>query len=167
MHNIMHEMHSHHQRDGSETGIMRALQKNGHKLTRQRQVILEVFLKMDGHPSPEEIHKEIRRKGYRLSLATIYRTLKMLLEAGFVRKLEFGDGQSRYERQKEGNQHLHMICKCCGQTLEAPAMDVDWLFEELAEKHAFVLHSYTTYLYGLCNACISASSKKAITQKKG
>ncbi|WP_394699734.1 Fur family transcriptional regulator [uncultured Pseudodesulfovibrio sp.] len=143
---------------------MQTLQKKGFKLTRQRKVILKVFLDMAGHPSPEEIHKEIRRRGDSLGMATIYRTLKVLLEADIVRKLEFGDGQSRYEQRNEEEQHLHMVCKRCGQTFEAPTVAVDWLFEELAKIHEFELHGHTAYLYGLCDACISSSSKK---HKKG
>ncbi|WP_319468677.1 Fur family transcriptional regulator [uncultured Pseudodesulfovibrio sp.] len=159
MHTTMHKKTSRPRELTPQAKIMRTLQKQGLKLTRQRKVILEVFLDMDGHPSPEEIHREIHRQGHNLGISTVYRTLKVLVETGVVRKLEFGDGQGRYEQRDERTQHLHLVCKQCGQTFEVPTIAVDWLFEELAENHAFALHSHTAYLYGLCDACIAESSE--------
>ena len=145
---------------------MEDLQRHGLRQTRQRKVILEIFTDMDGHPSPEEIHAEIRRKGHNLGLATIYRTLKVLVEAGLARKLEFGDGLGRYERQDDWDHHLHMICQRCGKTFEAPTTAIGNLLNELAKNNAFVLHSHTTYLYGLCDECISASAKDTTPKEK-
>ncbi|THB62755.1 MAG: transcriptional repressor [Desulfovibrio sp.] len=137
----------------------RSLQRLGVKQTRQRKVILQVFLDMEGHPSPEEIREEARRKGHRLGLATIYRTLKLLVDAGLARKLDFGDGQGRYERRDGKERHLHLICQQCGRTIEAPVATVEGRFSELAEAHSFVLHSHTTMLYGLCKACLKRAPK--------
>ena len=146
--------------------IMENLQRNGFRQTSQRRVILEVFLDMKGHPSPEELYGEIQRRGHKLGMATIYRTLKALVDTDIVRKLEFGDGQGRYERHVDKEQHLHLVCKQCGRTFEAPTNDVDALFEKLAENRAFALHSHTTYLYGLCDACRSTAAKKNDHQGK-
>jgi len=148
--------------------IGKHLQRCGLRQTPQRRIILEVFMEMKGHPSPEEIHGEIQRRGYKAGLATIYRTLKILVETGIVRKLEFGDGQGRYERHDNNGQHIHMVCKQCGRTFEAPACEVDALFEAMAEDRAFALHSHTTCLYGLCSACHSSlPEEKTLTHDTG
>lgn len=141
--------------------IREHLQRCGLRQTHQRRIILEVFLEMKGHPTPEEIHKEIRRRGHKAGMASIYRLLKPLVEVGIVRKLEFGDGHGRYERHDAGSQHLHLVCQRCGQALEAPADSVEAQFQELAESCAFALHSHTTYLYGLCAVCRSIPLEKA------
>jgi len=154
-------------RDGDPGAhIMERLQKNGLRQTRQRKVILDVFLDMNGHPTPEEIHAEALRRGHSLGLATIYRMLKVLVETGLVRKLEFGDGHGRYEPQSGREHHLHLICTRCGKTLEASAGAAHRLFEKLAADHAFVLHGHTTYLYGLCAGCVAAPPA-AGAQRKG
>jgi len=154
----MNERHSHIHTADYGTEIMQSLKKNGFRQTPQRRIVLKVFLEMKGHPSTEEIHEEIQRRGYKTSMATTYRTIKALVETGMVRKLEFGDGQGRYERHEGRGQHLHLVCERCGRTFEAPTDTVDALFEGLAEDRAFALHSHTTYLYGLCGMCRPTST---------
>lgn len=153
----MNQHHSSIHNADPGTQIMQNLQRSGFKQTPQRRIILEVFLEMKGHPSTEEIHAEIIRRGYKTGLATIYRTFRALMDTGIVRRLEFGDGQGRYERHDDREQHIHLVCKQCGRTFEAPADNVETLFEELAENRAFALHSHTTYLHGVCNSCLSKS----------
>lgn len=152
-------------KDNPGTRIWEDMRKQGLKQTAQRRVILEVFLDMGGHPSTEELHEEILRRGHNLGLATTYRTLKMLVETDFARKVEFGDGFARYELRGGDGQHLHMVCERCGKTFEAPAQAVDRLFKELARGHAFALRSHSTCLYGLCDECIAKTTKKNTGEK--
>lgn len=153
MRSIVHE-----QDQSSYEAMLNALRRLGLRQTRQRTVILEVFLDMEGHPSPEEIHKEARRKGHSLGLATIYRTLKLFVGAGLARRLDFGDGHGRYERQDDKEHHLHLVCQRCGRTIEAPLAGVEGQFSELAKAHSFALHRHTTVLQGLCEACLQRAS---------
>lgn len=146
--------------DNPRIRIWEGMRKHGLKQTHQRRIILEVLLDMGGHPSTEELHDEILRRGHNLGLATTYRTLKLLVEKDLARKLEFGDGQSRYEIHDGGGQHLHLICERCGKTFEAPTSAVDALFSELAKDHDFALRSHSTCLFGLCDECLAKSTKK-------
>ncbi len=140
--------------------ILEDLHRLGFKLTAQRKAILDAFLDLGGHPSPEEIHQEVRRRGRTTGSATIYRTVKVFVEAGIARRLEFGDGLSRYELRNNKARHLHLVCRRCGRTFEAYAMSMDTLYAELAKTHAFVVNDSTTCLHGLCAACLAASSQK-------
>lgn len=167
MRRSLHHAHDNNRGAATDTRLMRDLQKRGFKQTRQRRIILDVFQDMGGHPSPEEIHKEIQRRGYKLGLATIYRTLKALIEYGLVQKLEFGDGQTRYELWGHEEFHLHLICERCGKTLEAPAAAVNALFKKLARANTFTLRGHTTYLHGICSDCLSTSSPKNDIRTKG
>lgn len=140
--------------DDALAAFMRCLRRNGLKQTEQRTAIWRVFTGMGGHPSPEELHEEVRRRGHNPSLATIYRTLKLFLRAGLARKLEFGDGLSRYEPLGGIERpHLHLVCERCGRTLEVSASDAGRLYRRLASDLSFTMHRQTTYVYGLCEDC--------------
>lgn len=166
MRQSMHENHDPTGKGTLNAELMQGLQANGFRWTRQRKIILDVFMDMDGHPSPEDIRNEIRRRGHKLGLATIYRTMKVLVETGLVHKVEFGDGHGRYEQRDEGEHHLHLICKRCGKTFEAPATAVNALFSKLAKENTFTLLGHTTYLHGICQDCRRAAAESKTKQKK-
>lgn len=136
--------------------LLRYLRRHGLRQTSRRELILEVFWDMDGHPSPEEIRDEVLRRDQTVGLATIYRTLKLFLKSGIARKQRFSDGLDRYEPSYGKKQHLHLICELCGRNMEVPASAMDTMYEELATTRGFTLRSHQTCLYGVCDACIQA-----------
>ncbi len=141
--------------DGADPGEMlqRYLRRHGLRRTARRELILEVFLDMDGHPSPEEICNEVLRRDESVGVATIYRTLKLFLDSGIAKKQRFSDGLDRYEPRYGKQQHVHLICELCGRTMEIASPDLDALYAQLAATNAFALRNHQTCIYGVCQEC--------------
>lgn len=129
------------------------LRSNGLKLTPQRELILDVFTETEGHPAPEELYQAVKKRDRSIGQATVYRTLKLLCEAGIAKEMHFGDGLTRYENRLGQKHHDHLICEKCGKNIEVVDPVIESLQEELAAKHGFKLTSHRMYLYGLCEGC--------------
>ena len=134
------------------------LLQKGYKNTQQRLHILQAFLDFVGHCAAEELLNAARRRDPSVSQATVYRTLKLLCNAGLARELYFGDGVARFERRLDAKEHHdHLICERCGLTIEFFSEGIERLQEELARQHNFVPTRHRLYLYGICPACREAS----------
>jgi Fur family transcriptional regulator, ferric uptake regulator len=95
------------------------LQEEGLKSTKQRDVIVERFLILDKHISADELLEDVRNHQPRIGYATVYRTLKLLVELGFAVPKDFGDGQTRYDPiHNQDPQHDHLICIDCRKIIE-------------------------------------------------
>lgn len=120
------------------------------KQTRQRKAIIELFLDLNRHLSAEELHEAARGQGYQVGLATIYRTLNLLADAGLAEQKQFGDGRFVYEIHTPGAHHDHLICLDCGAVLEFENDEIERLQEKVAARHEFKLTSHRLDLYGHC-----------------
>lgn len=129
------------------------------KLTRQRQAILDTFLMLPRHVSAEELYEASTRKNRSIGLATVYRTLHLLCQAGIVQEREFGDGQARYEIVSNHSHHDHLVCLGCAQIIEFENMDIENLQEQVAREHSFVIQRHRLELYGYCKSCQRSSSQ--------
>ena len=137
------------------------LQKKGYNITRQRLRIARVFMDFKGHPTAEELLQSARQEDPSASQATVYRTLKLLCEAGFAREMHFGDGIARFEsRDEEGEHHDHLICEQCGKTIEFFSEQIERLQEGITSAHNFIPTRHRLYLYGICEQCLN--SKKML-----
>ncbi|GHV55151.1 transcriptional repressor [Deltaproteobacteria bacterium] len=126
---------------------------NGLKLTPQRRLIVDVFLRIDGHISTEELYDKAREVDASIGQATVYRSLKLLCESGLAKEVYFGEGLARYENTCAGHHHDHLICIACGKQVEFMDEEIENLQEKLAEKKGFLLTSHHMYLYGVCPSC--------------
>lgn len=126
------------------------------KLTPQRQAIFRVFAEADGHPSPEDIHRMVRAEAPGIGLATVYRTMHLLAEAGLARELKFNDGVARYEFKYGRQHHDHIICTRCQKSVEVMDQRIEELQTQLAHRHDFEMTGHKMYLYGLCSDCQNA-----------
>ncbi len=131
----------------------RFIADRGLKSTRQRSLILETFFGLDGHLSVEELWEKVRRVNSRVSVATVYRTMKLLAESGLATARNFGDGHTRYEAMEGRVHHDHLICTSCEQIVEFENDQIERLQELVAKKHGFKVTSHKMELYGLCRAC--------------
>ncbi|WP_027188643.1 Fur family transcriptional regulator [Desulfovibrio cuneatus] len=127
--------------------------ESGLKNTPQRHTILEVFLSAGKHLSTEELYTEVRAIEKNVGQATVYRTLKLLCEAGLAKELHFGDGIARYEPSLGIAHHDHLICTVCHKNIEFLDNTIEQLQNELASRHGFTLTSHRLYLYGVCADC--------------
>ena len=139
------------------------LLQKGYKNTQQRLHILRAFLEFEGHCAAEELLSAARGQDPSVSQATVYRTLKLLCDAGLARELHFGDGLARFERRLDAAEHHdHLICEHCGLTIEFFSAGIERMQEELARQHNFAPTRHRLYLYGLCPACRALSTVSAV-----
>lgn len=127
--------------------------KQGLRSTRQRDIILDIFLASHQHLSVEELYFKVKASHPGIGFATVYRTLKLLVEAGVARELTLKDGQARYEHVLAGEHHDHLICTGCGSIVEFEDETIERLQDDIAMRHGFTITSHRLELYGLCPAC--------------
>jgi Fur family ferric uptake transcriptional regulator len=125
----------------------------GLKRSRQRDRIAEIFFGMTGHVSVEELVARVRREEPRVSVATVYRTMKLLSDCGLAVARQFGGGHTRYEAAAGRRHHDHLICTSCGAIVEFSNDDIEALQELVARRHGFAVESHTLELYGRCAHC--------------
>ena len=138
----------------SETKMLRQyLRHRGLKVTQQREEIAQIFLGSERHLSAEDLYHQIRETHSEVGLSTIYRTLRILVDAGLASRREFGDGITRYEPGAGGEHHDHFICINCGAIIEFENQDLEDLQKEVAKKHKFTILRHNLELYGYCQKC--------------
>lgn len=123
-------------------------------LTRQREQILRVFLENEGHRSADELAALVRAANPGVGMATIYRTLKLLVECGIADEHRFGTDTALYEPAQ--GHHEHMICLACGRILEFEDDELEILKERIAASHGFRMIRHTLQVYGVCADCQAA-----------
>jgi Fur family ferric uptake transcriptional regulator len=130
------------------------------KKTSQRALIWSALLEAKGHPSVEQIRDSLLSQGHRIGLATIYRTIKLLLESGFVRQSKL-HGMTRYEPVVSQPNHLHFICNSCGATVEFPSRRIEQLIKRVTDQNGFD-ERYSRYaIFGMCKSCQRKERKTA------
>lgn len=135
------------------------------KQTKQRKLIVEYFLNMPAHISAEELHDHIRSKGHQPGLATIYRTLNLLKEAGLVEQKQFAEGKAVFEVNMPDTHHDHLICLDCGLVREFENEKIEKLQEQVAEELDFELVSHTLDMFGRCRDKV-ACQKRALEARR-
>lgn len=125
----------------------------GLRSTRQRDVILDIFLSTHQHISVEELYLKIKGSNSGVGHATVYRTLKLLVEAGLAREILLLDGQTRYEHILAGEHHDHLICTGCNSIVEFEDAAIEKLQEQVAARHGFMIRNHKLEMYGLCPIC--------------
>jgi len=135
------------ERPMSDTIIARCEAK-GLRMTGQRRIIAAVLEDSKDHPDVEELYARASARDSAISLATVYRTVKLFEEAGILDKLEFGDGRARYE-DAERDHHDHLIDINSGEVIEFMDPDIEKLQEKIAEKLGYRLMGHKLELYGV------------------
>ncbi|MCK6549108.1 transcriptional repressor [Myxococcota bacterium] len=150
----------HAAREAAAREILRAyVAKKGLKFTRQRELIAEVFFGTQGHLKVEDLLDRVRAVDPQVSLATVYRTMKLLTECGLASPRQFGDGHTRYEPSDgEEQHHDHLICTRCGLIVEFLSPDIEALQDRIAAERGFLVTKHKMELYGLCPTCRDADA---------
>ncbi len=123
------------------------------KMSQQRELILDIFLKTETHFTPEELYNLVKRKDKSIGQATVYRMVKLLRESGVAERIYFGDNVSMYEHKYGHDHHDHLYCEKCKKKVEVIDPRIETLQEKLAEKYGFSLTDHKMVLIGLCREC--------------
>ena len=128
-----------------------------HKLknTRQREAILEVFLQGTGHVTSDELFQRVREEHPNIGYTTVYRTMKLLCDAGLAAERHFDDGITRYEIAHE--HHDHLVCTRCGKIIEFESQVIEDTQSQIADSHGFRVLRHRHELYGHCQDCVASA----------
>ena len=131
----------------SETIEQKCISK-GVKLTDQRRIIAQVMSKSSDHPDVDELYNRVTKIDPKISIATVYRTVKLFEETGILTKHEFKGGKARYEQLNEGH-HDHLIDVKSGEIIEFVDNEIEMLQQKVAEKYGYTLVDHKLELYGI------------------
>ncbi len=129
------------------------LARAGLKATRQREAIVRAFFAAGRHVSAEELYHQIRSQDPGIGLVTVYRTLKLLRQAGLATQRQFGDAYTRFDPNPADWSHHHLICTRCGKIQEFQDSSLLTLRKKVARQVGFTVTEHKLELYGLCRAC--------------
>ena len=120
----------------------------GVKLTEQRKIIAKIMSNADDHPDVDELYKRVSKIDSKISIATVYRTVKLFEESGILAKHEFKGGKARYEELNESH-HDHLIDVKSGEIIEFVDEEIEKLQKKVADKYGYELVDHKLELYGV------------------
>ncbi len=132
--------------------VFQNLRSKGLRVTPQREKILQIFMELkDGtHLSAEDLFKVLSAKNENISLATTYRTLKLLSQFGYLRELDFAEGHKHYELNQDKKPHHHIICLNCNKTIEFEDDVINQIGERIAIEKGLELVDIQFKIYAVC-----------------
>ena len=146
------------------TGVNSALERfreylaeQGLRFTTEREAIAKALFENNAHFEAEELLARMRSDGSRVSRATVYRTLDLLVTAGLARKVRLGAEHNYFEHILGRRQHEHMVCIQCGEVIEWFDADLEGVLSRNAERYGFVPARYTVQIFGHCASCADES----------
>jgi len=139
-----------------------SLRPAGSKRSSKRDRVLQIFLRQEGHVSADDLFDLVRREAAGIGRATVYRTLQWLVGAGIARKVDFGDGRSRFEPSYRHPRHFHLICSTCHSSSEFLSSDVESLLEEIAAARQFTTRQAIVQIHGVCEQCSTGRRTPAV-----
>jgi Fur family transcriptional regulator, ferric uptake regulator len=129
------------------------LKKNGLKMTRQRELIVDSFLRTNGHLSTDELHQLVKQADKTVGFTTVFRTLKALTDCGLARETDLQDGRTRFEHIYNRPHHHHIVCVACNRTIEFLSPELERLQEQTVAKYQFQSVRHQLQIFGVCFDC--------------
>jgi Fur family ferric uptake transcriptional regulator len=132
--------------------IVQQLGQAGYRITRPRQAVIQVVLEAEGHSSPAQVQAEARHYCPTIGLVTVYRTLEILAEMGFVRRIHTDNGCHDYVVTSHGHLH-HLVCRQCGAAVEVEGCDLSAFLSKVSRETGYRIEDHLLELSGLCANC--------------
>ncbi len=129
------------------------------KFTVERQAILDRVFENHKHFEADELLVDLRLNDMKISKATIYRTLALLVKSGLLREVIFGERHAHYEHVYGHEHHDHLVCNDCGKIIEFTELRIEKLQDEVCKKNKFKADSHRLQIQGLCEDCCEKSEK--------
>jgi Fur family ferric uptake transcriptional regulator len=139
--------------DGLQDQLNAYMERKGLRSTAQRRLVSDTFFRARGHLSIDDMLALVRKRDPKVGYATVYRTLKLLVECGLANERQFEDTVTRFEVAHHDSHHDHLICLGCKQIVEFEDRQIERLQETVATRFGFELVSHKHELYGLCEKC--------------
>jgi len=130
------------------------LRSRGLKMTRARELVFREILSTPGiHPNADEIRRRLRAKKKEIGLATIYRTLNLLVRSGLVAAFDLGEGHSHFEPEWNETAHGHLICLSCGRVQEFAQAGIQEAIHRIGAEKGYRLDKFSLQVFGFCRDC--------------
>lgn len=134
------------------------IKRSGLRRTMQRELIMETFLGTEEHLTIEGLHSLVKKADPTVGHTTVYRTLRLLTEAGLAREVRFGDNKTYFEHHYNHAHHDHMICTVCGRVIEFVSEEIEKLQDQTAADFGFTPTHHSLRLWGICSKCKDVST---------
>lgn len=136
----------------SEESIVQQLSMAGYRITRPRRAVIRALLEDEGYSSPARVRERARRYCASVGLVTVYRTLDLLSQMGFARRIHTENDCHGYAVANHGHHH-HLVCRQCGATVEFKGCDLSRFLVRVSEETGYVIENHLLELEGLCSSC--------------
>jgi Fur family ferric uptake transcriptional regulator len=140
--------------------LIEELRRQGYRLTPQREMIVEAVAHAGRHVTAEEVHEQVQARTSAVNVATVYRTLDLLVELGLISRADLGAGKVTYASPIHGP-HCHLVCRRCGCVIEADCSVIEALERQIEEQYGFAAEMHHFAISGLCAECTSRFSSSA------
>jgi len=137
------------------------LRERGHRVTSERLALFDEIFAQHGHIDAEELLGSMKGRALKISRATVYRNLDLLVECGLARKQRLGRNRYLYEHVHPGQRHDHLVCTGCGRVVEFVSPGIAALQGEICRAHGFSPTQHTLQISGLCNPCVQKRDEAA------
>ena len=138
------------------------IRRRGGRVTPERLRLFDEIFRQHGHIDADRLYREMRRAGRKISRATVYRNLELLVDCGLARRQRLGQRRYLYEHVHPGQAHDHLVCRSCERVVEFISPAISALQREIARAHGFDPSEHTRQISGLCLACAGRAETEAV-----